>query len=44
MSSRPLVDPELLPFLEAFPTLNITAETLPKIREMRGVMLALLHR
>lgn len=40
MSSRRLVDPELLPFLEAFPTLNITAQTLPKIREMRGVMLA----
>ena len=32
MSSRHLVDPELLPFLESFPTINITADILPAVR------------
>ena len=40
MSSRRLVDPELLPFLEAFPTLTTPAQTLPETRKLRGVMLA----
>lgn len=32
MSSRHLVDPELLPLLEAFPMVNLTAENLAEIR------------
>jgi acetyl esterase/lipase len=42
MSSRHLVDPELLPFLESFPTVNITAEILPAAREAGKAGLALL--
>lgn len=40
MSSRHLVDPELLPFLEQFPTRTVSAENLGAIREMRKAMLA----
>lgn len=40
MSSRHLVDPELLPFLESFPTININAENLPAVREMNRAGLA----
>jgi hypothetical protein len=32
MDSRHLVDPELLPLLEAFPTITITADNLAKLR------------
>lgn len=39
MSSRHLVDPELLPFLEQFPTRTVSAENLGAIREMRKAML-----
>jgi acetyl esterase/lipase len=34
LSSRPLIDPELLPLLEVFPTLTLTRETLAQQREM----------
>ncbi|MFN4025488.1 MAG: hypothetical protein ACK4MQ_11700 [Hyphomonas sp.] len=40
MSSRHLVDPELLPFLESFPTININADNLPAVREMSRAGLA----
>jgi acetyl esterase/lipase len=40
MSSRHLVDPELLPFLDAMPTLNIDAGNLAAIREARKSMAA----
>lgn len=40
MSSRHLVDPELIPFLEAFPTSHITAENLAAIRQARNAALA----
>ncbi len=40
MSSRHLVDPELIAFLEAFPTLDVSAENLPAIREARNAALA----
>ncbi len=40
MSSRHLVDPELIPFLEAFPTTHITAENLAAIRQARNAALA----
>lgn len=39
MSSRHLVDPELLPFLDAFPTLDINGQTLGAIRESRALMM-----
>lgn len=42
MSSRHLVDPELLPFLESFSTININAANLPAVREMNRAGLALL--
>ena len=32
MNTRHLVDPELLPLLDAFPTVTITSETLPDLR------------
>ena len=35
MSSRHLVDPELLPFLEAFPTLTLSAENIAAVRAAR---------
>lgn len=40
MSSRHLVDPELLPLIEAMPTLTLSAENLGVIREARKAMLA----
>lgn len=40
MSSRHLVDPELLPFLELFPTIDINAGNLPRMREMGRAALA----
>lgn len=40
MSSRHLVDPELLPFLEQFPTLTVSAGNLGAIREARRAALA----
>jgi acetyl esterase/lipase len=40
MSSRHLVDPELLPFLDAFPTVDITAANLGAIRANRDAMLS----
>ncbi len=39
MSSRHLVDPELAAFLEAFPTLNISADNIGLIRAARAAML-----
>lgn len=42
MSSRHLVDPELLPFVDAYPTVTISAENLALIREGRKAQLALL--
>lgn len=36
MDTRHLVDPEIVPILEAFPPLDFTAETLPAIRVMFG--------
>ena len=39
MSSRHLVDPELAAFLEAFPTMNISAENIGLIRTARSAML-----
>lgn len=39
MSSRHLVDPELLPFIEAFPTLTVSAANLAQIRAARMAML-----
>lgn len=44
MSTRHLVDPELVSMLDTFPTLNLSAETLPQIRatfnEMNAQILA----
>ena len=40
MSSRHLVDPELLPFVDAMPTLDIDGGKLPAIRLARKAMLA----
>lgn len=40
MTSRPLVDPELIPFLEAFPTTDIHAGNLAAIRQARNAALA----
>ena len=39
MSSRHLVDPELTAFLEAFPTVNISADNIGFIRFARAAML-----
>lgn len=39
MSSRHLVDPDLLPLLEASPTIDITAEILPAVRASRAALL-----
>ncbi len=41
MTSRPLVDPELLPFLDAMPTVDINAANLTEVRANRQAMLAL---
>lgn len=38
MSTRHLVDPELIPLLDQFPELNITAETLNEVRSMMKEM------
>jgi acetyl esterase/lipase len=40
MSSRHLVEPDLLPFLEAFPTITVTAANITKVREVRAADLA----
>ncbi|MEQ9505989.1 MAG: alpha/beta hydrolase [Hyphomonas sp.] len=40
MSSRHLVDPDLLPFLDAVPTVTVNAEMLAPIRAARAAMLA----
>lgn len=40
MSSRHLVDPELVPFLEAFPTLTISADNLDAVRQARMAALS----
>ena len=40
MSSRHLVDPELLPFLESFPTINFNATNLQPARDQGKAMLA----
>ena len=39
MSSRHLVDPELLPFLEAFPTLTLSADNIAAVRAARMSLL-----
>ena len=39
MTTRHLVDPELLPALEAMPSRAITAENLAEVRAMRVAML-----
>ena len=39
MSSRHLVEPDLIPFIDAMPTMTITAEILPAIRAARDGML-----
>ncbi len=40
MSSEALLDPELKPFLEASPTMDLTADLLPKVRAARAAMQA----
>jgi len=44
MTSKHLVDPEILPMLDMFPGLNLTRESLPQMRallkEMNAQMLA----
>jgi acetyl esterase/lipase len=40
MSTRHLVDPELLPMLDAFPPMTLSAETLPMIRSAIPQMMA----
>lgn len=42
MSSRPLVDPELLPLLESFPTIDFNADNLQPARDAGKAMLSLL--
>lgn len=42
MTSRHLVDPELLPLIEAMPTVTLSAENLGVIRQARDAMLAML--
>lgn len=44
MTTRHLVDPELLPALEAMPSRPITADNLAQVRAMRAEMLAALPR
>ena len=36
LSSRHLIDPEIVDLLDVFPVLNLSAETLPSVREMMG--------
>lgn len=40
MTTRHLVDPELLPMLDGFPPMTLSAETLPMIRQALPAMLA----
>ncbi len=40
MASRHLIDPQLLPLLEAWPTLTLSPEILPVVREARRQMMA----
>ncbi|MCC3273571.1 alpha/beta hydrolase [Arthrobacter zhangbolii] len=36
ISSRHLIDPEIVDLLDVFPVLNLSSETLPSVREMMG--------
>ncbi len=40
MASKSLLDPELLPLLQAWPTVTLTAETLPRVRKVRSELAA----